>query len=517
MPWIDVKTFGAKGDGVTDDTVAVRNALNTGIGQKKPVLFPTGTYIISPAVIALTLSSGQSLVMEGEGPDSVIKRKANSTNADWKWLFSITSAGGDAETVMVANLKVDSNARQNPVPPNPYDFEHSADFYIRGGGPASYINHVAVRNVWCTDGVADHFYFSGTTNAYIRSVSLSDFTSQNRNRTRSDITVTGGVEVLNAVNVVCDRFEIELNSAYDGPKPMVVNLSNILCRQQMDLEGGTPGATRAILLNGSNLVAKDGFTLTGLRGTISNSVFYTKVGDRNRVNFLYDFTFQNCMWMLHTEADGNGKTTGNGLLVDYEAVELTFDGCSFSVNDTVSSVNGYGLTIDPWNVPTSRYIIVRNCTFDKRLRRNLYLNRGGNVSLVNNRYTGSDHVMTIFGSGSYPLILTVDGGDFSQVKGKMFYHKDADNLTLSMNNLAVPSSLTSGYSSDNSAYLPSVTVNERVVYVTAPPSATVKYGGIKGDTLRLATPVNGQPCEWVATNTSKTNCTWLVTKTARLS
>ncbi|HEY2468153.1 MAG TPA: glycoside hydrolase family 55 protein [Terracidiphilus sp.] len=57
---LNVKTYGAKGDGVTDDTVAINNAIaastpsgNTGIywGQAKIVYFPSGTYIISRPLI----------------------------------------------------------------------------------------------------------------------------------------------------------------------------------------------------------------------------------------------------------------------------------------------------------------------------------------------------------------------------------------------------------------------------------------------------------------------------------
>lgn len=42
--WIDVKSLGAKGDGVTDDTAALQAAINTG----KDVVFPAGTYLSGP-------------------------------------------------------------------------------------------------------------------------------------------------------------------------------------------------------------------------------------------------------------------------------------------------------------------------------------------------------------------------------------------------------------------------------------------------------------------------------------
>ena len=43
---INVKDFGAKGDGVTDDTVAIQNAVNSG----KSIYFPQGIYIVSSTI-----------------------------------------------------------------------------------------------------------------------------------------------------------------------------------------------------------------------------------------------------------------------------------------------------------------------------------------------------------------------------------------------------------------------------------------------------------------------------------
>jgi hypothetical protein len=44
-PWVDVKDFGAVGDGVTDDRVAIQNALNA-VALGGEVLFPAGTYLL---------------------------------------------------------------------------------------------------------------------------------------------------------------------------------------------------------------------------------------------------------------------------------------------------------------------------------------------------------------------------------------------------------------------------------------------------------------------------------------
>jgi hypothetical protein len=45
--WADVRAYGAKGDGITDDTAAIQNAINAVKGTSVPVFFPSGVYIIS--------------------------------------------------------------------------------------------------------------------------------------------------------------------------------------------------------------------------------------------------------------------------------------------------------------------------------------------------------------------------------------------------------------------------------------------------------------------------------------
>ena len=61
-PWANVRTFGAKGDGVTDDTAAIQAAIAAGLN----VLFPDGTYKIIDEIIlrsnqTITLSAGVTI------------------------------------------------------------------------------------------------------------------------------------------------------------------------------------------------------------------------------------------------------------------------------------------------------------------------------------------------------------------------------------------------------------------------------------------------------------------------
>lgn len=61
-PWIDVKPFGAKGDGISDDTVSIQRAIDYGSSRHLIVYFPEGTYKIKSR-----LKIGPNVTLQGEG------------------------------------------------------------------------------------------------------------------------------------------------------------------------------------------------------------------------------------------------------------------------------------------------------------------------------------------------------------------------------------------------------------------------------------------------------------------
>lgn len=71
---MDVVAFGARGDGVTDDTVAIQAALNAAKLAGGQVKVPAGTFMIS----TLSLNSANSITISGVGKRSVIKRIAGT-------------------------------------------------------------------------------------------------------------------------------------------------------------------------------------------------------------------------------------------------------------------------------------------------------------------------------------------------------------------------------------------------------------------------------------------------------
>ncbi|BDG08514.1 glycosyl hydrolase family 28-related protein [Anaeromyxobacter paludicola] len=110
----DVRRYGARGDGVSDDSGALRDALEAarrwGGGE---VFFPAGTYLIAPARTARAgprdgFGLASNTWLRGEGPRSVLRVKAGV--GSYRALFSNYPApASEVRNVGFADLRIDQN------------------------------------------------------------------------------------------------------------------------------------------------------------------------------------------------------------------------------------------------------------------------------------------------------------------------------------------------------------------------------------------------------------------------
>lgn len=85
---INVKDFGALGDGVTDDSIAIQKALTRAGVLGFGVYFPSGTYVINTTCVLPT----QSITVHGEWANTIIKGAASS-------LFALPKVNGTVHTI----------------------------------------------------------------------------------------------------------------------------------------------------------------------------------------------------------------------------------------------------------------------------------------------------------------------------------------------------------------------------------------------------------------------------------
>ncbi len=108
---INVKQYGAAGDGATDDTAAIQAARDAVPAAGGTVPFPAGTYIVAPKkTVGLVIKS--NLRLAGSGTASVLKIKDHL--GDWQRLLSPRNLGGTIENFTVEDLAFDSNIVNNP-------------------------------------------------------------------------------------------------------------------------------------------------------------------------------------------------------------------------------------------------------------------------------------------------------------------------------------------------------------------------------------------------------------------
>jgi hypothetical protein len=100
---ISVKDFGAKGDGTTNDTTAIQNAINAAITANQALYIPAGTYKVTSS---LTINGPLGFKIYGDGTTSIIQ----ATNFTGSVLNISPQSGYPFYDYIIEDIKVQNSA-----------------------------------------------------------------------------------------------------------------------------------------------------------------------------------------------------------------------------------------------------------------------------------------------------------------------------------------------------------------------------------------------------------------------
>ncbi len=78
---INVRDYGAKGNGISDDTETIRQAVKANLNSDRTILFPAGTYLVSDTIAWGDKNGQSSLTWQGEGFGRTIIKLKDSSKA----------------------------------------------------------------------------------------------------------------------------------------------------------------------------------------------------------------------------------------------------------------------------------------------------------------------------------------------------------------------------------------------------------------------------------------------------
>lgn len=169
---LNVKDFGAKGDGITDDTLAIQATLDRATPQRGvEIYFPPGTYLVSPHGKANILIVKSHTRLFGDGAGSVIK--AADWAGDYHSVFGSdeTSSASFVKDVTFEALKFDQNPAGNiscdirsgggDSPQNVIKFFQFSDVAVRDSifDPASGVNTIVLNGTKNHGAIVVNNYF----------------------------------------------------------------------------------------------------------------------------------------------------------------------------------------------------------------------------------------------------------------------------------------------------------------------------------------------------------------------
>ena len=270
---LNVKQIGAKGDGITDDTVAFQNMFAV---DSYNYYIPKGNYLVEHNLVIMT-NIQHNIKIYGEGIAlTKLKLKDNSITENNQPMFLLQSDENNNNSIEIEieNLYIDMNRTNNNlgIPDTSFDLQH-CHAIVLDSMSVNGIN-AKVHDLEFYDCIADGICFRGGTNKTFDSIMVDRIIAKGRQGTRDDVCITADFNNAIVSNCDLDAFEVEVN-VYKTTSKHNLLVENIVTRKRFDLDGdcqitdSTKSPTNYIV---NNCIMNGIIVFTSVYAKITNSI-----------------------------------------------------------------------------------------------------------------------------------------------------------------------------------------------------------------------------------------------------
>jgi hypothetical protein len=310
---LNVRDYGAKGDGMTDDRDALQACVNAAAAAGKGVYVPAGTYrMLTSGNIGLTIPSNLSIA--GAGATSVLQLFDAGTDARSSLLY----LPNGTTNVSVKSLKLTGTVTPGPSFPSQYPSVQlmtvrgttnlsvtnvtfdKGEYALKTIYDGQYSNELVFSNCTVLDGVENPFFVMYTNGITVQNSTISAatvgqvsgrwphhfyVTTNTSNMVVSNCTLIGGQHLAITIGPSCDNLLFQDIDFRDVVAAMHVGDNN----GSVTFDGITGSSTRYwssyywILFDNSNNVTLRDFQITGQAGKNSYLVYSLGAGSNNLV------------------------------------------------------------------------------------------------------------------------------------------------------------------------------------------------------------------------------------------
>lgn len=374
---VNARDFGAKGDGRTDDAVAINKAWDKAIKANLPLFIPAGTYIVSSNIIVPALQANSEVVLMGEGKNTILKRKDGSVSSNLSIVvFNINNASGNVN-ITIKDIAFDDNADKQMKPLRPYDLEHAATIRFGGKNENFLYNSFKVQNVYFYNPIADHIWINTLGKQFL----ANNVTATGRTRTRSDIDFSMMPQQVRITNCKMNNLESEPVQQEKRKFACSFVVQDVTLSQKLDLSGIYN--VQPVTVDIENVTVQGETFLGNLVGTFTNCELHG-IGRMVRNNL----EFRNCRIVLPLKENSD---TVMPIQIDYNMdrdpapiyKKNSFINCSFVIDSKKPEIRGTMIESFSAQKTLDVTTVFDGCVFDNRADCNIENYRNGKYVIRN--------------------------------------------------------------------------------------------------------------------------------------